>query len=222
MSRKKVPSLRRHKGFGQGVVTLGGRDVYCGPWPANLKSPPQDVEDRYRRAVGEWLAAGFSNLGSTAPSQTVPAPQPRPALAYTVDEVLAAFLTHAQKYHVRADGKQTSQFNLFKLVMKTGRRLYGGTPAAGFGPLALKAVREDFIRQGLSRGVVKSFVSKVRSIVRWAAGNEMLPGGVVHSLECVTGLRPGHRPLLVRQVAAIPDCRRVHGRPRDGRSGPIP
>jgi len=196
----------RHKGSGQGVVTLGGRDVYCGVWPAGLKSPPADVEDRYRRAVSEWLAAGFAGLGSSGSTgSAVPTPHPRPAPILTVNEVLAAFLGHAQTYYVRGDGRPTSQFNLFKLVMKTVRRLYGTTPATTFGPVCLKTVREDFIRQGMSRGVVNSFTSKVRSIFRWAAGNEMIPGAVVHSLECVTGLRPGRSEAREPLPVSAPD-----------------
>ena len=30
MSARKVPSLRHHKSLGLAVVTLGGRDFYCG------------------------------------------------------------------------------------------------------------------------------------------------------------------------------------------------
>ena len=52
MSDRKVPSLRHHKARGLAVVTLGGKDFYCG----KFGSPESRRE--YDRLVGEWLAAG--------------------------------------------------------------------------------------------------------------------------------------------------------------------
>ena len=45
-----IPKLRRHKASGRAVVTLSGRDVYCGPWGS------EEAEKEYQRRVPEWLA----------------------------------------------------------------------------------------------------------------------------------------------------------------------
>jgi hypothetical protein len=53
------PTLRRHKPSGQGVVTLSGKDHYCGPWPRrSLRKPPPETCTHYERLVAEWLANG--------------------------------------------------------------------------------------------------------------------------------------------------------------------
>ncbi len=51
----RIPSYRRHKPSGQAVVTLGGRDVYLGPW----RSP--DSKRQYRRRIAEYLAGGAAS-----------------------------------------------------------------------------------------------------------------------------------------------------------------
>jgi hypothetical protein len=51
-TKPRVPSLRLHKPSGQAVVTIAGRDHYCGPWGS------RKAQAEYQRLVGEWLAGG--------------------------------------------------------------------------------------------------------------------------------------------------------------------
>jgi len=50
--KARIPSLRLHKPSGRAVVTLSGKDHYCGPFG----SPAAQQE--YQRLLGEWLASG--------------------------------------------------------------------------------------------------------------------------------------------------------------------
>ena len=47
-----VPALSFHKGSGQGVVRLSGKDAYCG----RFGTP--ECQANYHRTIGEWLANG--------------------------------------------------------------------------------------------------------------------------------------------------------------------
>jgi hypothetical protein len=83
----RVPSYRLHKPTGLAVVTIGGRDVYLG----KHDSPESRAE--YDRLIAEWLATGR-----------------RPAVAesgagadLTVNEMLLAYLRHADAYYSLAD-----------------------------------------------------------------------------------------------------------------------
>jgi hypothetical protein len=61
MGRRKkgeCPGLRRHAAFGQGVVTLNGKDHYLGVWPEGEKDPPAAVQAEYDRKIAEWLTRG--------------------------------------------------------------------------------------------------------------------------------------------------------------------
>ena len=186
--RNRVPSLRRHKASAQGIVTLSGRDIYLGVWPIGQKTPPADVEAAYRKAIAGWLATGFPSLEDRPPPVVTRAGH---FPAVSVEQILAAFLTHAGNYYRHPDGEPTGELTTYKSVMKTVRRLYGTLPAVEFGPLALKAVRQDFIDQGLARTVCNNYTARVRIMFKWAAGEQLIPGSVVHALSCVGALKAG-------------------------------
>ncbi len=73
------------------------------------------------------------------------------------------------------------------------KELYGTTPAADFGPIALKAVRQRMIEAGLARTTVNQRVRCVRRGFKWAVGEELVPAVVLHALQSVERLRRGRR-----------------------------
>jgi hypothetical protein len=109
---------------GQAVVTLGGKDIYLGPHDTEASK----VE--YDRLIAEWLVHGRSI-----------SPDPEQAIPRTVLEIIAAYVQHAQRYHVK-DGAPTPEVGHVRIAMRPVRRLYGRTPAMACGPIALKVVRQ--------------------------------------------------------------------------------
>ena len=71
------------------------------------------------------------------------------------------------------------------------RELYGSCNAIDFGPVALKAVRQQMIDSGLSRGVINQHVGRIRRIFRWAVGEQHLPVTVYQALCTIQGLQRG-------------------------------
>ena len=61
----------------------------------------------------------------------------------TVADVLLAYRLHADKHYRGLDGKPTSEIHQVSIVIRAIRGLYGDDPAASFGPLALKAARQQ-------------------------------------------------------------------------------
>src|SRR4051794_23267847 len=119
----KNPSLRRHKASGQGVVTLSGRDHYCGSWPAEQVKPPPAVERRYLQVVGVWNELGRRPLtdsdlgGSSAGAATVPGGVSTAAPAaggVTVGELMVRFWRHVEVYYRHPDGRPTREQEDFK------------------------------------------------------------------------------------------------------------
>jgi hypothetical protein len=76
-------------------------------------------------------------------------------------------------------------------VIKRLRQWYGKTQAVEFGPLALKALRQRMIDEGLSRNAINRHVGRIRRIFRWAASEELLPVTTHQALPTVPGLRKG-------------------------------
>lgn len=119
----------------------------------------------------------------------------------SVNELALAFLRHAAGHYRRPDGTLTSEVAEYRMALRPVAHLYGHTPAAAFGPLASKAVR-DLMVQGwthpqhgeqasLSRCVVNQRIGRIRRIWKWGVENELLPPYVLQGLQAVRGLQRG-------------------------------
>jgi integrase len=183
----RTPSYRLHKPTNQAVVTLNGRDHYLGVYGS------EKSRAEYDRLIAEWLSNGrqFAEGGPDG---------------LTVNEVLMAFLRHAEGYY-RKDGKPTGELDNIKLAIRPLRKLYGHTFASKFGPLALKAVRSSMVESGLCRNEVNKRIGKLTRVFRWAVENELIPASVHHGLKAVAGLKKGRSDAREsRTVKPVPEA----------------
>lgn len=222
MSQKsrRIPSLRHHRPTGLAVATFNGKDRYFG------KFGTPESREAYDRAVAEWLSSGRAD----APRNPRAAQAP-PEAGPTVGEVILAYSRHAESYYVK-HGKPTREVGHIRLALRVVRKLYGKIPAAEFGPLALKACREEYARTGeLCRANVNRRVNHVRRMFKWAVSEELVPSSVHHGLSTVPGLKRGRcgiretepvrpvpeafvdaiRPYVARQVWAMVELQRLTG-----------
>ena len=192
--KNRVPSYRLHKGTGQAVVTLNGRDVYLGIYDS-VKS-----REAYQAAVNEWLTSQRQRL-STAPRDTDTAP----ADGLTINEIFLDYWVFVQE-HYRKYGKPTSEVASIKRALTPLLQLYGRRPGGTFGPLALKACRQKMIGDGLTRGVINNHIGRAKRFFKWAAENELVPPQIYHGLQTVSGLRRGRSPAPESEpVRPVPD-----------------
>jgi hypothetical protein len=167
----RVPSYRLHKPTGQAVVTLNGRDRYLG------KHNTAESRAEYSRLLAEWLVAG----------RQLPSPGGRRAVAsspggqdggspndLTVCEMIRDYRRFAEGYY-RKGGEPTGEVSNIKLALRPLLALYGHTSARDFGPLALKAVREEFIRSGLCRNECNRRTRLIVRAFKWGVENEKVP-----------------------------------------------
>jgi integrase len=174
----KVPAYRRHLKSGQAVVTLTGpggrRDIYLGRYG----SPESHRE--YARVVAEWTGTVAGPAGSRGGT----------ADTLSVNELLVKFWAHAETYYVK-NGQPTSEQRNFKNAVKPLRILYGLTPVGQFTPISLKALRQHFVSQNLSRSEVNRRVRLVRAAFRWGVAEGLVPASVWEALRAVPGLKRG-------------------------------
>src|SRR5262245_71320 len=145
---RKIPSYRLHKPTGQAVVRLDGRDHYLG------RHGTEASREKYRRVLAEWLAARAPQPGSTA--------HPVGTRGLSIAELLLAFWHHAERHYRTPDGGPARELDNLRDSLRPLHRLYGHTPAAAFGPLALRAVRDEMLRAGLARTTVNWRINRVR------------------------------------------------------------
>jgi len=168
----RIPAYRKHKPSGQAVVTLNGKDHYLGPHRTAAS------KEAYNRLVQEWLVRGRR--------------LPESNIDLIVNTVILAYWC-VMELSVTSSASGTTPGELYnqRSALRIVRELYGRTPAAEFGPLALKAVRQKMIDTGWCRAFVNRQVNRVRRMFRWAVSEELVPAHVYHGLQSVEGLRQG-------------------------------
>ena len=184
-----VPAYCRHKSKNRAYVRLSGDFIYLGEYG----SPESHAA--YQRVVAEWLARGRL-------------PRAQDEGGPSVNEVLLAYWRWAEGYYVDPDnGRPSREMDFIAYCIKPLKELYGMTPAAAFGPIALKAVRQKMLDAGWCRNVINQRIGCVKRIFKWAVAEELVPTGVHHALAAVDGLRRGHTTAReTAKVLPVPDA----------------
>lgn len=165
--KRRIPSLRHHRPSGRAVVTLNGRDHYCGAFG----SPEAKAE--YDRLVAQWLAGGRTAMAAGS--------------GLSMAELTVGYLEYCEDYYRSPSTEHGKILHTLRPVV----RLFGHTPAAKFGPLSLKAVRQTWIDDGLARSTINQRTGRIVRAFRWASENEIVPAETWYALKAVEGLRAG-------------------------------
>ncbi len=196
----RIPKLRRHKASNRAYVELSGKRKYLGVFGS-----PEAVQ-AYAAEIAQWLAAGRN--------------VPVDANEITVGEALARYLEWAT---VRYGG--STQLQLVEKALCDCNRLYSRISAKDFGPLRLMALRGEWVKRDLSVCTTNKYTGILKRAFKWLASREIVPAGVWHGLQTVSGLRRGGgegrdtapiepvsvehveavKPYVSRQVAAMID-----------------
>jgi len=172
---RRVPKYRLHKPSGQAVVSLNGREFYLGRYG----SPESKAE--YERLISEWQLAGQQHPEAVASQTGGP----------TIDQVIEAYLEHVKVYY-RKHGEPTSSQQHIRDALIPLHEMYGTTPTAEFGPLALKALRQQLIDEGRwSRTTINKQVGIIKRMFKWGVENELVSPHIYQALQAIAGLKRG-------------------------------
>lgn len=191
MSRSgvSIPSYCHHKAKGLAYVQLNGHFIYLGAY----NSPESKIA--YQRTVTEWLARG------RLPPQTNDQ-----GAEFSINQMLLDYWKFAQGFYVNVDGSPSLELEKLGQAIVQLKSLYGTTPAAEFGPIALKAVRQKMIDDKLARTTINQRIRCIRRIFKWAVSEELIPASVLHSLQSVDGLKRGRcNARETEPVRPVPD-----------------
>jgi integrase len=137
-------------------------------------------QEAYGRAVAE-LAASSSNATTARPITIND---------LTVVELCSSYLDFAAGYY-RKNGRPSDWLCHIRLMITRLCHLHGREPAATFGPLKFKAVRQSLVDAGHSRPYINKLMAIVPRVFKWGAAEELVPAAVYHSLRTVEGLKKG-------------------------------
>ncbi len=192
MPRKKsVPSYRLHRGSGQAVVLVNGRDVYLGVHGTpESKTKYQDI---VRRLMADQAKVEMEHTTKWYTD-------------ITLAELAAQYLRHVRAYYVK-DGKPTSQQAGIKAIIDIVLAKYTYLEAAKFGPLALRECRDEFVKRGFVRTEINRRIQIIRRLFKWAVAQELIPAEVLVALQSVAGLRRGKTTAPERRrIKPVPEA----------------
>jgi integrase len=104
-----------------------------------------------------------------------------------VEDLIAQFLDYAEKERNYCD---TTKRRITYVLQKLNA-LYGQQPVVQFTPTALKAIRRQFIDNGLSVGTIKEYICIIKQIFCWGCEEESVPAEVAGALQMVKSLQAG-------------------------------
>lgn len=173
-----LPKLRLHKPSGRAVVTIRGKDTYCGAWGS------AQARQKYTQLIAELQA------DASAPSAAPPLTDT------TINEVVLDFLDWGEK-HYRRYGEPTGELDNYKDAVGPLCQLYGETPAATFdASVAMNAIREHMIRGGsLCRTTINARINRLRRVIRYGVGKKWIPAIALTHVDAkvFSGLQAGRR-----------------------------
>jgi site-specific recombinase XerD len=188
---KGIPAYGLHKPTGQARVRIDGKDVYLGPHGS------EESKRKYERIVRK-LITDRAALEVRARVEIASDP--------TISELVASYTQHAKVYYVK-DGRQTTEFGSIARAIKAVRVRHGHELVTAFGPLKLKAIRDQWIADGLVRTQVNAQIGRVRRMFAWGVEEELVPPAVLQSLKAIKGLRRGRTEAREgKRVAPVPDA----------------
>lgn len=168
---RKIPAYGSHLASGQARVRLDGKDIYLG----TFGSP--ESHQQYQRVISEWIANGYR--------------LPTREQELTLDELIVRFMEHAYTYYTRANGSVTREYQALKYALRHLQKMYGQAFASDFGPLALRAVRQEMIHADLCRKLINSRVNRIRRMFKWGVEHQLISPSVLEGLRAVAPLRRG-------------------------------
>ena len=185
---KPAPTLKRHKRSKNGYARFNGRQFWFGPFD------DPESHSRFAAFKARWEANG----------REVPTDPDRSA-DFSVADLIALYLQHAEVYYRRADGSQTQEVPNIRYSVRPLLELYGSLPASAFDLRGLKVVRETMIASGLARTTVNIRVGRIVRIFGWGAEEEFVPSETFGVLRALRPLRRG-RSLATetKPIRAVP------------------
>ena len=109
----------------------------------------------------------------------------------TLAELFAAYLDHASQHYRKPDGTPTSELSVIKIAMRAFRELYAEKPVHEFGPLCVKAARQNWANENHTRTECNRRVKIIKRILKWGVSEELVPAAAYQAVATVSGLQKG-------------------------------
>lgn len=132
-----------------------------------------------------------------------------------IGDLVVAYLDHARERYPGPRG----EYDNVKHSLNRALPLLGDERVDSFGPLKVKALQAELVRQDYARKEVNATIGRFRRMLRWGVSEELVPETILRACNTVDGLRKGQMaaregepvvPVPLEVVAAtLPHCNRI-------------
>jgi len=198
--RKKDPAYRRQREKNRpdrALVVIDGRRYHLGEYD------DEESRRRYHELLAQWRAG---ELHPDDVDGDVPAD-------LTIVELCARWQTHARTWYRLPDGTLSREAENFNPILKLLRENFGRLPVAEFRPKQFRVLRSLLIEQKNARTYINAQMRRVRQIVRWGVGQDLVDVRVLAKIETVEPLKRGRtegvretkpvKPVTIEDVEAV-------------------
>jgi len=165
--RKQLPKYCLHKATNRAFIRIGGKTYYLGKYGS------ESSRREYDRIIAEFVANGRQ-----------PFQNPDEIL---IENLVLRFLDYVHKEQDYCERSQTR----FAFVLKQLNHLYGKQLVSQFGPTALKAIRRQYLEEGLSLGTINGYIGIIKQVFYWGSEEEIVPAEVAGALRTMKMLQKG-------------------------------
>ncbi len=185
----RIPNLCQHaRGRAYATDPATGKQVWFG-----LYGTPE-AKAAYDRWVVQLVSRRADVASGTRPNHD----------GLLLSTLAADYLTFAGKYYVKR-GKQTSEVLLIERAVREMIALYPDMEASAFGPIELKAVREQFVAADWNLDSTNKQIAKLIRMFRWGVENELVRPDQLTALKAVKPLSPGRCSARVpKRIMPVP------------------
>src|SRR5260370_24017844 len=93
----------------------------------------------------------------------------------TINELFRTYWQCGEGYYRHADGTPTNEVSNIRYGLRRLLELYGDSAAISFDGMALEAVRNRMIDDGLCRNRINKDVARIKRMFRWSVPKKLIP-----------------------------------------------
>ncbi|QEL16903.1 tyrosine-type recombinase/integrase [Limnoglobus roseus] len=167
----RIPAYCLHRPTGQAYVVLPGtkrRTVYLGPWG----SPESRL--RYAEVIASLDGTPPAPVPSLSRPPAIPAPPSLPQ-SISLADAYALWIAHARVYYRRRDGTPTSEAENIERSWGPLLTLFPNVLLASLTKKDFVAAREEMIRRGWCRKLIKNRWERIIRGLKWLASESIAP-----------------------------------------------
>jgi integrase len=166
-TKKQLPKYCHHKTTDRAFVRIKGKTFYLGKYGTKAS------RREYDRVIAEFVANGRQAF--LDPDEIL------------VEQLIVRFMDCVDAERNYSAGRRQKMLKILQHLDS----LYGKEPVTNFTPVALKAIRRQYLDRNICRDTINSYMQIIKMVFDWGCEEEIVPATIAGALRTVKALQRG-------------------------------